>query len=140
MILIGITVAVAVTLLILIFWILSLKDEVAGLSAAVRQEKKTADNQYDRANQAVEKLQRLENTRPKRLFIVAGNYREAMIHAQMRGLERPEWEYVNGLHKIRGYQGGQYTTVGTFRDRDDWPEIQRTLAISLFTRVYWDEG
>jgi hypothetical protein len=66
-----------------------------------------------------------------KLFVVAGNYQEFqdfVIRKRMKGFSYDfvyvsSPEMLNGMTTIRGFY------IGTYRNRQDWPEIRDKIAI-----------
>ncbi len=63
-----------------------------------------------------------------RLFIVAGDYQQAVHWAREWGLEPPEWRYVTNQETLLGTHGARYALAGTWYERSDWPQIRARLA------------
>lgn len=63
-----------------------------------------------------------------KLFIIAGNYRQAERWAFHRCSKRSDWTYVSSVWHLRGLaKGFRCALIGTYYERPDWSEIWRML-------------
>ena len=76
----------------------------------------------------------------RRIYVVAGNYREFMIWCQDNHLSRndPKVRYVQDFSRLRGLyieesKGDRVVLYGTYEGRMDWPEMVDEL------RTRWRE-
>jgi len=66
-----------------------------------------------------------------KLFVVAGNYQEFqdfVIRKRMKGFSY-DFVYVSKPEMLRGLTTIRGFYIGTYRDREDWPQIRDMIAI-----------
>ena len=66
-----------------------------------------------------------------KLFVVAGNYQEFqdfVIRKRMKGFSY-DFVYVSKPEMLRGMTTIRGFYIGTYRDREDWPQIRDMIAI-----------
>ena len=66
-----------------------------------------------------------------KLFVVAGNYQEFqdfVIRKRMKGFSY-DFVYVSNRDTIRGLDTIRGFYIGTYRQREDWPQIRDLIAI-----------
>jgi hypothetical protein len=66
-----------------------------------------------------------------KLFVVAGNYQEFqdfVINKRMKGFSY-DFVYISGAEMLRGMSTIRGFYIGTYRERQDWPEIRDQIAI-----------
>lgn len=60
------------------------------------------------------------------MLFVAGTRQEAHYWAQQLGFAYGEWHFIEA-HSTHGYRVETIFFVGTYREREDWPELQIAL-------------
>ena len=66
-----------------------------------------------------------------KLFVVAGNYAEFqdfVIRKRMKGFSY-DFVYVSGAEMLKGMSTIRGFYIGTYREREDWPQIRDFIAI-----------
>ena len=66
-----------------------------------------------------------------KLFVVAGNFEEFqdfVIRKRMKGFSY-DFVYVSSPEMLRGMTTIRGFYIGTYRDREDWPQIRDMIAI-----------
>jgi hypothetical protein len=66
-----------------------------------------------------------------KLFVIAGNYEEFqdfVIKKRMKGFSY-DFVYIANADELRGMSTIRGFYIGTYRDRQDWPEIRDQIAI-----------
>ena len=66
-----------------------------------------------------------------KLFVVAGNYQEFqdfVIRKRMKGFSY-DFVYISNRDMLRGLNTIRGFYIGTYRNRQDWPEIRDQIAI-----------
>lgn len=66
-----------------------------------------------------------------KLFVVAGNYQEFqdfVIRKRMKGFSY-DFVYVSKPEMLRGMTTIRGFYIGSYRDREDWPQIRDMIAI-----------
>ena len=66
-----------------------------------------------------------------KLFVVAGNYQEFqdfVIRKRMKGFTY-DFVYVSGAEMLKGMTTIRGFYIGTYREREDWPQIRDWIAI-----------
>jgi hypothetical protein len=66
-----------------------------------------------------------------KLFVVAGNYQEFqdfVIRKRMKGFSY-DFVYVSSPEMLRGMTTIRGFYIGTYREREDWPQIRDLIAI-----------
>ena len=66
-----------------------------------------------------------------KLFVVAGNYQEFqdfVIRKRMKGFSY-DFVYVSGAEMLKGMTTIRGFYIGTYREREDWPQIRDFIAI-----------
>ena len=66
-----------------------------------------------------------------KLFVVAGNYAEFqdfVIRKRMKGFSY-DFVYVSGAEMLKGMNTIRGFYIGTYREREDWPQIRDFIAI-----------
>ena len=66
-----------------------------------------------------------------KLFVVAGNYQEFqdfVIRKRMKGFTY-DFVYVSGAEMLQGMTTIRGFYIGTYRKREDWPQIRDFIAI-----------
>jgi hypothetical protein len=66
-----------------------------------------------------------------KLFVVAGNYQEFqdfVIRKRMKGFTY-DFVYVSGAEMLKGMTTIRGFYIGTYREREDWPQIRDLIAI-----------
>jgi len=66
-----------------------------------------------------------------KLFVVAGDYQEFqdfVIRKRMKGFSY-DFVYISNAEMLRGMSTIRGFYIGTYRNRQDWPEIRDQIAI-----------
>lgn len=66
-----------------------------------------------------------------KLFVVAGNYQEFqdfVIRKRMKGFTY-DFVYVSNAEMLKGMTTIRGFYIGTYREREDWPQIRDMIAI-----------
>lgn len=66
-----------------------------------------------------------------KLFVVAGNYQEFqdfVIKKRMKGFSY-DFVYISGAEMLKGMTTIRGFYIGTYREREDWPQIRDAIAI-----------
>jgi hypothetical protein len=66
-----------------------------------------------------------------KLFVIAGNYQEFqdfVIRKRMKGFSY-DFVYISNRDMLRGLSTIRGFYIGTYRNRQDWPEIRDQIAI-----------
>lgn len=72
-----------------------------------------------------EKMNQLNRT--NKIYIVAGNFRQANEWAREARIPPSKFVYVENVSRLRGVSDPVVAYVGTWRDRKDLPEIAQAL-------------
>lgn len=73
------------------------------------------------------------NTRRILRLVLAGNHKQAAIYAREKGWSRCEWRYVDREDQVLGIRDAELHKVGTWYEREDAPNILKTLRRARIT-------